>query len=930
MSQFQLQQINSGMPYSDLVTAIQANFGIILNAYVHGANAMMFTGSPGVDGETGIRGTSMLAVTYLNAKAAYAVISESNFDDVYANTTALSGAITLILQNQDALEQLFASNALVSTIDDIRPLDMLLFENGKILVLTSTASGYIASQTFPTDLLTSATGMSRTEIATLVQEVQANADTIMGSVNSVRAYDSELNAYYYVPALSFKDLDLHTSDMSTIVESCIWIYLQANASLQQQPVFLIGAKHLANEVFGKLSIDFSQNMFTASQVPAAIMIQHRGTGSASDGNKYGFLIIDANKLHGSSAESEWTESDKLDFADFANIVQDGDVLCISSHCDRTSTDKVYGKMFMSKSLIELVAKSFLVTASIEAAIESPWIKLIASDKLDLETVLLTTKCKVSNKTTVYDGSVPNSGNDTEVSKVKKASANTVLHEFGDTYTVRATGKDYSTGTPASDLATPQRLYEIDANLVKFTKQVNMLFGTNAVGQIIDKSSDVILKPRLFGNPADTNSIKDFNQLTDPGLWYCPTDSWVAAMSNKPIDPETGSAISVACAVLVERHVGLKQTVTTFQTTVNADYPLSVMLYRNIVSGTYGAWVSVGSSGRAISKIKQFGQLVSKTNLVSTSIRYPLTDTVSGLATTIFRGNWPFLTVNDLAKDLSYTSKDTTLYISTADELVQSVTCGSAGNTATIYALAVYGNIAVAALSNNTIYKVNLSDSTSTLVNSFNEKFTGLATNASGIVACTVSGKVYITTDGETWNLSGTTFTPSGVGQFRHTHETGFLDNVFSMSDYYYLTSGTGVYRSSNGLVWTQIATLASNSFVHCNNASYAYFLLAGGTLVTMDSAGTTATKFSSTGFTANRLIGLLGDFGYLCLAVDSSRKALHAITTDGNVVENVKQTASNYINGSVCVNTMHTLLTSETLKHIVSRSAPIYPTGLLQ
>lgn len=78
-------------------------------------------------------------------------------------------------------------------------------------------------------------------------------------------------------------------------------------------------------------------------------------------------------------------------------------------------------------------------------------------------------------------------------------------------------------------------------------------------------------------PVAITSGQDFNSFTTPGMYYCPANSTAATLVNRP----TASAFSM----LVEKHAGVKQTVTEYMITNAKTYS------RNFYS-TWGPWYRV--------------------------------------------------------------------------------------------------------------------------------------------------------------------------------------------------------------------------------------------------------------------------------------------------------------------------------------------------
>lgn len=81
-----------------------------------------------------------------------------------------------------------------------------------------------------------------------------------------------------------------------------------------------------------------------------------------------------------------------------------------------------------------------------------------------------------------------------------------------------------------------------------------------------------LDPQLI--PANAN----FNSYTTPGMYYCPANATASTLVNRP----TGNAFSL----LVERHAGVKQTVTEYMASGHKTY------VRNMYANTWGPWVRV--------------------------------------------------------------------------------------------------------------------------------------------------------------------------------------------------------------------------------------------------------------------------------------------------------------------------------------------------
>lgn len=81
---------------------------------------------------------------------------------------------------------------------------------------------------------------------------------------------------------------------------------------------------------------------------------------------------------------------------------------------------------------------------------------------------------------------------------------------------------------------------------------------------------------------------DLNNITDPGLYYCPSDADAVTMKNIPQKN--------SFSLLVEKHAGVKQTFTNYQTWNVTTY------VRNFYNGTWGEWYSY-YGGSAVEETK---------------------------------------------------------------------------------------------------------------------------------------------------------------------------------------------------------------------------------------------------------------------------------------------------------------------------------------
>lgn len=90
-------------------------------------------------------------------------------------------------------------------------------------------------------------------------------------------------------------------------------------------------------------------------------------------------------------------------------------------------------------------------------------------------------------------------------------------------------------------------------------------------------------------PSAIAANTDLNTITQSGMYYCAANVTVATLTNCP----TTNAFSL----LVERHAGTKQTLTTYTTSSSS------MWYRNYYNGTWGAWKVVYTTDNIPSSLK---------------------------------------------------------------------------------------------------------------------------------------------------------------------------------------------------------------------------------------------------------------------------------------------------------------------------------------
>lgn len=88
-----------------------------------------------------------------------------------------------------------------------------------------------------------------------------------------------------------------------------------------------------------------------------------------------------------------------------------------------------------------------------------------------------------------------------------------------------------------------------------------------------------------GMPSEIPSGADLNNYQTAGMYYCPANATVLTISNRPTDS--------AFSLLIEKHAGIRQTVSWYQTAYVASWT------RNFYGGVWGTWeqVQIGNIGQ---------------------------------------------------------------------------------------------------------------------------------------------------------------------------------------------------------------------------------------------------------------------------------------------------------------------------------------------
>jgi microcystin-dependent protein len=317
----QLQKLSKAMSYNDLVLALNKNLQIIVQAYATGSNAMLFRGFPGMPGVSGARGASMLRLTKADFAAAYDVIGDlTNFDSIYDSKPDMLTALNLVLGSSVATDILL-TNVDGVTYETMTNGDMFVFDNARITFVFQDNAVWSATYTFSNDLLTTVTGMSRTEIEALV------ADTVAGQSSALKTiYGLLVPGEFDTTLPAFPELQ---EIYPILIESIIYSYFESEA----QTVFLLGNRNGLADLFSKLNIDqYMYGTDLLAQVPKCIMLQ--------EGSKYGMLFLDPNNI-----------TENISLSAFANVRQVGNKLVMSSHCD----DSELGHIKISKEVIDLMS-----------------------------------------------------------------------------------------------------------------------------------------------------------------------------------------------------------------------------------------------------------------------------------------------------------------------------------------------------------------------------------------------------------------------------------------------------------------------------------------------------------------------------------------------------------------------------------------------
>jgi hypothetical protein len=381
---YQLHDIHLGMSYDSFIEAVRANFALLLQAYLQGANVIQFNGQPGAPGANGARGGSMLAIAdedFINAckLPAVAALVKTSTDDSKAETKANPLAdiattkkyIDAIFQvGDDAIRVLFATNAIVHSSADLVQYDTMSFTNGAMLTITWQV---IDNQRVYTILVMSIQqSQASIDYDKIVEEVlekivipEGQTLTSQGSVaKSYSIGGTEVTANLPSEVIS-----------GTVTNSLLYIAIQMTEAMQStnSTVLVAGTNTQLAAVYGALNLALSSSlssrqiqkakssMPTGDKQPGMLIIQSAQTGTApsSENNitdknlvmpnsRYGLVLIDADSL--SIDEDGNVMSTGAQFASFASLSKSVNGVWLMSNCD---LDDAIGKLYLSRQKFQL-------------------------------------------------------------------------------------------------------------------------------------------------------------------------------------------------------------------------------------------------------------------------------------------------------------------------------------------------------------------------------------------------------------------------------------------------------------------------------------------------------------------------------------------------------------------------------------------------
>lgn len=375
---FQLHNIVPGMIYDDFVEAVRANFNLLLNAYLQGANVIQFNGNPGAPGQDGSRGGSMLAIAdtdIINAANLPAVrslirVDDSRFDPLQSADMTKNVVNAIFTVGDSAIQVLFASNKVVHSSSDFAQYDTMSFTNGAMLMIT----WEVVNNTRVYTILDMSIQQSPllVDYDAIVEEVLSKiiiptGQTLTSQGSVAKSYQSggtTVQAHLpesVLPGTVTNSLLYIAIQMTEAMQNTNSTVLVAGTNVQLEKVYTMLNQALSSSSASQQITKAKASMPTGDKQPGLLVIQSEQTGSApasenqiSDKNmvmptsRYGLVFIDGDSL--SIDENGEAMATGAQFASFASISKSVNGIWIMSNCD---LNDAIGKIYLSRAKFQL-------------------------------------------------------------------------------------------------------------------------------------------------------------------------------------------------------------------------------------------------------------------------------------------------------------------------------------------------------------------------------------------------------------------------------------------------------------------------------------------------------------------------------------------------------------------------------------------------
>lgn len=447
---FQLNPINKGMSYDALIDAVKRNFSILLNAYIQGSNVIQFIGAPGVSGNKGERGASLLTITNQNFTAAASqpgiLPAGITIDTILETPENTNAVVQNILNNEDALKLMFADNVVINSQADMVMYDAMLFTTGTLITETFVVND--GQRTFTTYLNNITIGGGGDIdydklVADVVAQLGPSLNTIGSQPSSTKTFQHQ-GAFKsaYVPKSVQPDGDVQKALMYLAIntadnEDTKFATLVAGTDVQLKNIYTALALNLSDDSGND---DAKANMPLGQYEPGLLVVQKETgqqipePGADADMtlpiNKYGLTIVDMDSIN---VNVDGDVTDGISFSAFTTLTKYLNGVWFMSNSDIRDR---YGKFYLSRERYELFITGRYKLAIGSYILEVSGNRTVTVDGTDSKTVTGAVTETFKNN---YTRTVSATSNDTAVTRNETTTGTkTVIVHGNNTETVAGT------------------------------------------------------------------------------------------------------------------------------------------------------------------------------------------------------------------------------------------------------------------------------------------------------------------------------------------------------------------------------------------------------------------------------------------------------------------------------------------------------------